>query len=215
MDAIILMSRIPYKGMTKTRLMPILSPTECQELHHAFIEDYFLCFHQLNKAIAIFIAYAPENFYPDFLKSIPKDYGHYMQVGDNIGIRMYNAFQHLFDKGYKKVVLVGCDIPHIQSQTYVKAFAALENKDMVISPTYDGGYCLIGLKANCKALFINEMSWGNTSVIDQTYKIANTLNLGVEVLEKHRDIDEFEDLLALQNFIVPVTPYFNTNQSIH
>ncbi len=199
MNALILMTRIPYGGQTKTRLMPILSPENCQTLHQAFLEDYYTCFDKLDVACDIFVAYAPENFTGAFLNTIPHAYGAFVQSGDNIGERMYRAFETLFDRGYDKIVLAGCDIPHIQPQTYESAFAQLEKKDMVICPTYDGGYCLIGLKHNHKALFMSDVNWGNQSVVERTFAVANQLNLDVAMLEKYRDIDLFEDLMILRD----------------
>lgn len=199
MEALILMTRIPYRGNTKTRLMPRLSPIHCEELHQAFLEDYFDCFNEFDDSRDIFIAYAPENFYEAFLGSFPKGYKSFVQEGKDIGLRMLNAFNYVFGLGYERVVLVGCDIPHIQPKTYDNAFKRLNQSDLVICPTYDGGYCLIGMKKSYDKLFINDVKWGNQSVVERTYNMANALDLNVSMLEKYRDIDEYSDLVALQN----------------
>lgn len=199
MEALILMTRIPYRGNTKTRLMPILSPIHCEELHQAFLEDYFECFKGFEDNRQIFIAYAPENFYESFLDRIPVGYENFVQEGNDIGERMLKAFNYVFNQGYHKVVLVGCDIPHIQPETYNQAFEKLNESDIAICPTYDGGYCLIGMKTVCKELFVSDFKWGNQSVVERTYSIANVKNLKVSILEKYRDIDEYSDLIALQN----------------
>lgn len=198
MEALILMTRIPYRGNTKTRLMPILSPIHCEELHQAFLEDYYQCFKAFKDNRKIFVAYAPENFQESFLDSIPKDYGCFVQEGENIGIRMRNAFDYVFKLGYEKVVLVGCDIPHIQEFTYNNAFEKLEESDLVICPTYDGGYCLIGMKTIYEKLFVNDVKWGNQSVVERTYNMANEIGLELSLLEKYRDLDEYSDLISLQ-----------------
>lgn len=197
MEALILMTRIPHRGYTKTRLMPQISPEGCEAIHWSFLRDYFECFDQMKTSRDIFIAYAPEHYEDTFIERIPEGYHHFEQVGKDIGERMLQAFKHVFALGYSKVVLVGCDIPHIQLKTYEAAYLKLDESDMVISPTYDGGYCLIGLKSMFETIFVNDFQWGNQSVVDKTYKIANQLGLDVSILDKYRDIDEYEDLLAL------------------
>lgn len=199
MNALILMTRIPYRGYTKTRMMPDISALDCEKLHNCFLRDYFSCFDKLSETIDIFISYAPEKFSKDFLKALPAQYQTFPQEGVNIGSRMLKAFERLFDQGYEKVVLVGCDIPQIQQSTYENAYKNLERVDMVISPTDDGGYCLIGLKKNYEPLFINDVSWGEESVIDSTLKTAKEIGLKVSVLDQYRDIDNYEDLLSLQD----------------
>ncbi len=199
MNALILLTRIPYRGHTKTRLMPTLTPENCEVLHQAFLKDYYACFKKIKVPCDVFIVYAPENFNRAFLKTIPKGYRSFVQEGSDIGERMHNAFLRVFEKGYKKVVLVGCDIPHIQPDSYEKAFNVLENRDMAICPTYDGGYCLMGLKKPQKSLFMSKVDWGNQSVIDRTYATANQLKLDVAMLEKYRDIDLFEDLILMRD----------------
>jgi hypothetical protein len=178
--------------------MPTLTPENCEVLHEAFLKDYYLCFEKLKVACDVFVVYAPENFNSVFLNTIPKPYQSFVQEGNDIGARMHNAFLRVFKKGYEKAVLVGCDIPHIQPNSYEKAFDMLEDKDMAICPTYDGGYCLIGLKRPQSALFMSDVHWGNQSVIDRTYAVANQLNLDIAMLEKYRDIDLFEDLMLMR-----------------
>lgn len=197
MKALILMTRIPYRGNTKTRLMPVLKPIQCEELHWAFLEDYYTCFESIDDDIDVFVAYAPENQSDTFLTSVPTNYECFKQRGSNLGFRMLNAFQDVFDKGYEKVVLVGCDIPQMERKTYINAYKELDHVDMVICPTYDGGYCLMGLKKNHERLFINDVKWGNQTVVEQTFSMANQIGLSVRLLDKYRDVDEYDDLISL------------------
>lgn len=197
MQAIILMTRIPYPGFTKTRLMKKISGNQCADLHKSFLEDNFRCLEKMKNIADLFVAYAPENFEEKFLKIIPSNFKSYVQEGENIGERMYNAFEYLFNKGYSSVILIGSDIPHIQPQVFRNAFKSLRETNLVVSPTYDGGYCLIGLNKNYKELFLNDLRWGNQSVINNTFRIANELGLSIDLLEKHRDLDYADDLIAL------------------
>lgn len=195
MDAIILMTRVPHPGGTKTRLMPTMTGIDCAELHTSFLLDCFNCLDKVKNQADLFVSYAPENATHEFFEIIPKNFGNYVQEGTNIGERMYNAFDYLFKKGYSSVILVGSDIPSIQPRVFRDAITSLKENDIVISQTYDGGYCLIGINKNYKELFINDVRWGNQSVINNTFRIANDLGLTIGLLEKLRDIDLPEDLI--------------------
>lgn len=196
MDALILMTRIPIPGKTKTRLIGTLTKKECAEIHKAFLLDIFKTFSFIKDEIDIYLTFTPEdslhlieNILPDYIQCFP-------QTGDNLGERMSNAMEYLFERGYTKVGLMGADIPDIQPFEIRKAFEELENNDVVIGPTFDGGYFFIGLKKMNKELFVNDIKWGNKSVLEGTIDIANGMGLKAALIEKHRDIDTKEDLFA-------------------
>lgn len=201
MNALILMTRIPIPGKTKTRLLGTLTKEECAEIHKAFLLDIFRVLDFIKDKIDIYLTYTPEDslyliedMLPKFIKCFP-------QVGNDLGERMANAFLNLFEKGYKKIVLMGSDIPDIQPFEIKEAFETLQNNNIVIGPTLDGGYYLIGLKEMNRELFVNDLKWGNKSVLESTIDIANKKGLKVKFIEKHRDIDTKEDLLAFYECI--------------
>ncbi|MDK2918199.1 MAG: uncharacterized protein PWQ37_932 [Candidatus Petromonas sp.] len=201
MKALILMTRVPIPGRTKTRLMEILSGDECAKLHKCFLMDLFNIFKFIKDDIQIFLTYTPENSF-DFMKRLVPDHIEcFPQQGKDLGERMYNAFNYIFDKGYKKVALMGSDIPDIQPKEIESSFKKLECSDVVLGPTLDGGYYFIGMKSPCKDLFDSKLKWGNKSVLEGTVDIANNLGLEVALINKHRDIDTKEDLFAFKQKI--------------
>jgi len=105
---------------------------------------------------------------------------------------MFAAFKNLF-KNHRSVVLIGCDLPDLTSALISKAFDALQSNDLVIGPSCDGGYYLIGLKKEMPDLF-KEISWSSEKVLKQTLERAERLSLKVQLLEKLRDIDTLDDL---------------------
>lgn len=199
--AIILMTRVPHPGATKTRLMSALCGKACAELHQRFLDDYFQCFASMKGLADYFVAYAPEHVTEAFFEGIPRQYGRFEQRGANIGERMHHAFEVLFERGYGEIVLVGCDAPGLQPNDYRQAFEALATHDMVVSPTFDGGYCLIGLRENFAQLFNNTVGWGGQSVIDRTLSIAKKWGRKAMILKQQWDIDVEEDLLAFCEWI--------------
>ena len=115
-----------------------------------------------------------------------------IQQGEDLGQRMSAAFETLF-QNHRSVVLIGCDLPELTSTLITQAFEALQNNDLVIGPSYDGGYYLIGLNKNTPELF-EEISWSTEKVLKQTLERAERLSLKVQLLGQLRDIDTLEDL---------------------
>lgn len=113
------------------------------------------------------------------------------QRGSTLGERIADALEGQLST-YNKVIIIGSDIPHIEKALIHEAFEALEVHDVVIGPSYDGGYYLIGL-TTMHDLFSN-ISWSTSLVFDQTMKRAESLGLSLFPLDHRRDIDTIEDL---------------------
>ncbi|MDY0235398.1 MAG: TIGR04282 family arsenosugar biosynthesis glycosyltransferase [Gudongella sp.] len=214
MNALILMSRVPIPGKTKTRLMDILSGKECADLHVNFLRDLVSTFECLKENIDIYMTYAPENpieliesIIPDFISCFP-------QEGQDLGDRMYNAISKVFSLGYEKVILIGSDVPQLLGIDILAAFNILEGCDLVLGPTYDGGYYLVGMNKAYKRIFSIDKKWGAKSVLEATIEIANDINLSVGLANKYRDIDTSDDLFKFidkyrdNNLVAPNTINF-------
>ncbi|QUH24593.1 TIGR04282 family arsenosugar biosynthesis glycosyltransferase [Serpentinicella alkaliphila] len=198
MKALILMTRVPIPGCTKTRLMEILTGDECAELHKCFLMDLFKIFSFINDDIQIFLTYTPEQAFGLIKDMVPETVRCFPQVGDDLGKKMSNAFRYVFEKGYEKVCLMGADIPYIQPYEIKDSFNKLEKSDVVLGPTLDGGYYFIGIKKYNGGIFSNKLKWGNESVLEGTIDIVNNLDLKLALTYKHRDIDTKEDLFDLK-----------------
>lgn len=196
MNALIIMTRVPIAGKTKTRLMKILSGEQCAQIHRCFLLDLFKMLGELKETmdIDIYVTYTPENSFHLLEDIVPHLMNSFPQKGDNLGSRMNNAFERLLDKGYSKVLLIGSDIPILQPDDIKKAYKVLDDTDICLGPTKDGGYYLIGMKQKCSDIFGDNLKWGNKSVYETTVSIANYLNLSVGLTTKLNDIDEEEDI---------------------
>jgi rSAM/selenodomain-associated transferase 1 len=139
-------------------------------------------------------------FYPNnALKGLKEwlgDQHHYIpQKGKDLGERMSNAFRKAFDTGFKRVVLVGSDIPDLPLEVIEEAFISLKEEDAAIGPAYDGGYYLIGFKEKTFSPQVFErMAWGTERVFEDTMKVLKNLNQRVHTLPYLRDIDTVDDL---------------------
>ena len=114
-----------------------------------------------------------------------------LQYGTDLGSRMENAFSELFNLGYEKVMIIGSDLLDLNQQLIDQAFDQLTSNDVVIGPSKDGGYYLLGMKKIHEYIFKNK-TWGTETVLKET--LNDLLNIDVELLEELNDIDTFEDM---------------------
>lgn len=120
-----------------------------------------------------------------------------LQHGDDLGERITNAFRTLFSDGHDQMVLIGSDIPGLDSNYLCDAFNLLKSNDLVIGPAVDGGYCLIGFHASTftPALF-QQIPWSSDQVLTLTLANAEAAGLSTALLPPLRDIDTLTDLHA-------------------
>lgn len=116
-----------------------------------------------------------------------------IQRGENLGDRMLNAFQEGFDEHFEKIVIIGSDCPGISTRIIDDSFAKLDQDDVVIGPSEDGGYYLLGLNQLIPEIF-NDISWSTESVFSETVKILKNKDLYFGELVTLNDIDTEEDL---------------------
>lgn len=118
------------------------------------------------------------------------------QPHGDLGCRMQSVFEDTFAGGAESVVIIGTDIPGLNSQILEEALNALRTTEAVLGPTQDGGYYLVGLRKSNPEIFVN-IPWGSSNVFHITFaKLAN-LNLPVHVLKILKDIDSPNDLQCL------------------
>jgi len=192
----ILFTRIPVPGRTKTRLMPFLDGEECAKLHSAFLSDIY---NQLKESIHDFdiaIFYAPDGNVGELIALLPGAVAYVRQYGDSLGDKMHNAISEMLAGGYKKCILLGSDIPLLSADVIDKSFARLTDNDIVLCPTEDGGYYLVGMKQPCFEIFDLD-TFGVSSVLERTLAAANEAGKKVSIGSVTMDIDEPEDLRRL------------------
>jgi hypothetical protein len=112
---------------------------------------------------------------------------------------MKNAFADCFSEGFKSIVLIGSDFPDLPLKIIKDAFALLDSpSDTVIGPAADGGYYLIGLKAETFLPDIfSELLWSTSSVFAETVKILQACGKRTEILPEWQDVDTRDDLINL------------------
>lgn len=198
--AVVLMSRAPVPAKTKTRLESHLKTEECAELHQAFLKDInakLLNLKQMYSRLDLYLSYTPADSSSLFAEIIDQQFTRIPQRGKNLGERMYNAAVDAYQKSKLPVIITGSDLPLLDIDIFKEALAGLKERDIVIGPSEDGGYYLIGMKKAEKFLFDFE-SWGSASVLEETIREASRHNLKSHFLPEVSDVDTFKELLELR-----------------
>lgn len=125
---------------------------------------------------------------------VDKDFFFRVQSGSSLGERMANAFSEVFEKDYYQVMIIGSDVPDISSKIILESFINLNGSDIVISPSDDGGYSLLGMKKPYNFLF-NDIEWSTNNVLEQTVKKINEKGLKLTTACSLNDIDTYDELL--------------------
>lgn len=191
---LIIFTRYPEPGTTKTRLIGALGAGGAAELHRQMTEMAVGVARELKNStgIAIEIQFAGGDD-SKMRQWLGNDIEYAAQIGLDLGERMDNAFQAGFDQGYDRIVIVGSDCPELTSDILKEAFQALNHDPVVLGPAADGGYYLIGLKQRLSNVF-QGIPWGTTNVLEATRNALSCLNVSFAQLKRLSDVDTPEDL---------------------
>jgi len=196
-EQLIVFSRYPEPGTTKTRLAKALGEHGAAELQKKLTEYTMAQVRQLLRASPVEVAVYFEGGSTAAIQDwLGPDFTYQKQARGDLGQRMQNAFAAAFKDQYKRIVIIGTDCPGLQACHLEQTFAALRQKDLVLGPAADGGYYLIGLSREEKSLFM-EIPWGTEEVLAKTLKIAEQKHLSIDLLETLSDVDRPEDLRHL------------------
>jgi rSAM/selenodomain-associated transferase 2/rSAM/selenodomain-associated transferase 1 len=191
---LIIFTRYPEPGTTKTRMIGALGASGAAELHRQMTVWAVGVADELRAAIGVVIeirfAGGDETKMRQWLGN---DMTYFEQIGMDLGERMDNAFQSAFEQGYDRVVVMGSDCPELTANILENAFKALESHPVILGPAVDGGYYLIGLKHRISEIFQN-ISWGSENVLEETFMAVTSLGISCALLERLSDVDTPADL---------------------
>ncbi len=193
-ERLIVFTRYPEPGATKTRLIPVLGPVGTVALQRQMTT------HALGTARAVakcrgvgvevrFVGADERRMREAFGAEFP-----YREQGrGDLGERMFRAFRTAFRHGAARTVIVGVDCPTLTSSILSQAFDALRSHEVVLGPDNRGGYYLIGARRSLPQLF-EDIGWGTSGVFTRTMEIARRHGLSASVLPTLREVDRPEDL---------------------
>lgn len=188
-DLILVFVRNPELGKVKTRLSKTIGDRDALKIYTILLNHTESV---INSNSADKVVYYSEEIQQNDLWSETL-YQKKLQKGPDLGARMQHAFETAFKDLYEKVVIVGSDLYDLNPTHIEDALKALETHDLVLGPSLDGGYYLLGMKELHSAVFKNKL-WGTDSVLESTLKDLKLQN--VKLLDALNDIDTFEDLKA-------------------
>ncbi len=188
-NTLIVFTKAPQICRVKTRLWPALSHRECLYLHKKLIQNIIVS-SKCNSNFEVKY-YTTSKYYSYTDNTIT-----YEQVGNDLGARMLHAIEQE-SKNSNKIVLIGSDCVEFSSNYINNAFQALKNRnDIVIGPTNDGGYALIGMRKPHPALFKN-IPWSTPEVISKTIEAIRKERKKYTLLPEVIDIDDYNDLVKI------------------
>lgn len=191
---LVLLTRYPVPGKTKTRLIPVLGAERAASLQRRLTlravraAEAFCSLHHVDLEI---------QFAGDRREALEHWIGDRFrfcaQAQGDLGDRMRSAFGKSFQEGLEATVLIGADCPELTADVLEQAFARLAESDVVFGPAADGGYYLIGMKKSFSGLFC-DVAWGTDTVLAHSLEIVKKAGLRYSLLHPLRDIDRPEDL---------------------
>ncbi len=190
-DWLIVFVKAPTPGAVKTRLLSAYTPEQAAGLYRCLVADTLKTVRAL-RTMRITVAYAADRQFSD-LSWLDASVPMFFQHGRSLGERLIHAFRWAFDQGAASVMVMGSDAPELSSTWIRRARQTLTHCDVVIGPTTDGGYHLIGLTKPAPELF-REIPWSTPHVLDQTLQRVVELRLSVRCLEPIADLDTPDDV---------------------
>lgn len=197
-SCVLVFVRAPAIGKVKTRLAKMMAPRSVLDLYRCFVMDVLDMLTQAG--FQAVVCYHPKSAEQHVTAWLGDTYPYVPQEGSDLGARMANAFQAVFDQGCRRALLIGTDFPDLPAEIIQQALDGMRQKGAVIGPADDGGYYLIGFaREHFLPVVFDAIPWGTKRVFEETLRIFSRHKRHPLVLPRWRDIDEHEDLLAFAN----------------
>jgi len=197
-DTLLVVAKKPIPGQTKTRLCPPLSPTQAADLYECFLRDTLEAMREVP-GVRCMIGFLPEDAV-GFFRQLAPDMGLTCQRGASLGERLDHLLTETLASGSERVVVMDSDSPTLPVDYISQAFDRLAEVDVVLGPTCDGGYYLIGMKKPQPNLLL-QVQMSTPHVLTDTLKLAEATRLTVSLLPTWYDVDTIADLYQLDSEI--------------
>ena len=200
-ERLIIFTRYPESGKTKTRLIPRLGPEGAARLQRRMTEHLLVSVGLFTATYPVHVEIRYTGGTTELMRNwLGPTFTFSPQGPGGLDQRMGTAFDKAFKSGIRKAVIIGTDIPDISDEILLRAFTSLKYDDLVFGPAADGGYYLIGMNAAAykKALpdIFTGIDWGSGTVLKKSVEIAESLDLNIALLESLRDVDRPEDMIV-------------------
>lgn len=191
---LVIMAKAPRPGMVKTRLTESLPAPAITALYRALLEDTLTLTKSLTDVEVAVMCPGPDQ------KELADLFGETVsvvaQTGPGLAAGLTSVFRHFANVNGRHVIAFNSDSPHLAPSVLDNAFEILGTQDVVVGPTHDGGYYLVGAKAAYPTLFEND-GMGTKSALERLLTRTKALGLSTGLTETFYDIDVGSDLLLL------------------
>ena len=190
---LVIMAKAPKPGMVKTRLIASLPAAAVTALYRCLLEDTLALAKSL-RGVEVAVM-CPEQDQEELAAFLGQGAPVVPQQGAGLAAGLVSVFRH-FASGGQRAIAFNSDSPHLAPSVLESAFEALKTHDVVVGPTHDGGYYLVGAKASHPSLFEND-GMGTKSALERLLTRAKALGLSTAFTDEFYDIDVKTDLLLL------------------
>jgi rSAM/selenodomain-associated transferase 1 len=191
---LVIMAKAPKPGVVKTRLAQSLPLAAVVELYRCLLDDTVALARSLGDVdVAIM---CPASDVEDLSRAVGDAIPIIPQSGDGLAAGLTSVFAHFAAAGHRRIVAFNSDSPHLPASVLNSAFQAIGQSDVVIGPTHDGGYYLVGAKASHAGLFAGD-GLGTTNAYEALLARVRALGLSLSLTDPFYDIDVAEDLSRL------------------
>ena len=191
---LVIMAKAPRLGSVKTRLAEGLSLQEVTELYRCLLNDTIALAQALEQVeLAIM---CPASDVEDLSRGVANTARIVPQTGQGLAAGLASVFNHFATSGQQRVIAFNSDSPHLPASVLEAAFDVLEARDLVVGPTHDGGYYLVGARASHSDLFASD-GMGTANALEALLTRARALGLSVDLTDPFYDIDVQGDLTRL------------------
>jgi hypothetical protein len=198
LNTLLVVAKRPIPGQTKTRLCPPLSSDQAADLYECFLRDTLDMMRQV-RGVQRVIGFLPERA-RDYFRQLAPDMELTCQCGDSLGERLDHLLTETLGNGSQRAVVMDSDSPSLPADYISQAFDQLTDADVVIGPTRDGGYYLIGMK-HPQPHLLRQVQMSTPHVLADTLALAESTGLIVSLLPTWYDIDTIADLHLLDDEI--------------
>jgi rSAM/selenodomain-associated transferase 1 len=189
--------KTPAAGFSKTRLSPPLKPEDCSAISACFIRDLASTIHSLGGNVAPYAIYTPAGTEPALRALLPPSFRLMLQCDGGFGTRLSYAVSSLLRAGHAGAILVNADSPTLPAPILRAAVDALLKEDaVVLSPSFDGGYTLVGLSRPHPEVFA-DIPWSTPQVHRLTMQRAAEIEVPVINIPGWYDVDDNQTLQML------------------
>ncbi len=191
---LVVMAKAPRPGLVKTRLAQSLPLPAVIELYRCLLDDTVALAKSLDAVDVSIMCPAPD--VGDLSRATSDGIQIVAQTGEGLAAGLTSVFAHFAEAGPRRVIAFNSDSPHLPPSVLANAFETLATCDVVVGPTHDGGYYLVGAKASHPGLFTGD-GLGTTNAFDALQARARALGLSVRLTDPFYDIDVAADLRQL------------------